>query len=106
MTRTELDALRAQYAAAVPDDHIKGAFFSKAHLRALLNKHKDASGLFIYIIANPTGESKFTMHAEAFDANRKPYPEKKSSKKNTITRDLDDPGSLSAYPCPPRSGCP
>jgi hypothetical protein len=101
MTRNELNALRAEYAAAVPDDHIKGAFFSKAHIQALLNKHEDCSGIFIYIIANPSKESKYTMHAEAFDANRKPYPDD-----DTLSRDIDGIGNLAPTPCPPKHDCP
>ena len=101
MTRSELDTLRAQYLTMVPADFIRGTFFSKAQIEKLLNAHADASGLFFYILPDESGKAKFTVYAEAFDANQKPYPEEG-------TRALgDDDGTLEEGACcPPLDGCP
>jgi hypothetical protein len=98
MTRSELDTLRAQYLTMVPADFIRGAFFSKAQIEKLLNAHADASGLFFYILPGE-GDVKFTMYAEAFDANKKPYPEE-------AIRSLGDDDSMQeGEPCPPITYC-
>ncbi len=100
MTRSELDTLRAQYLTMVPADFIRGAFFSKAQIEKLLNAHPDASGLFFYILPDESGKAKFTVYAEAFDANQKPYPEE-------ATRGLgDDDGLIPGDCCPPDVHCP
>lgn len=102
MTRSELDTLRAEYLKMVPADFIRGAFFSKSQIETLLNSHSDASGLFFYIIPDKSGTAKFTMYAEAFDANGKPYPD-------VPQQGLMD-GNVSNFeeggPCPPEKYCP
>lgn len=103
MTRSELDALRAEYLTMVPADFIRGVFFSKEQLEALLSAHEDASGVFFYIIPDKSenAKAKFTVYAEAFDANGKPYPEEATKGL------LDDGGSgLEGSPCPPINYCP
>jgi hypothetical protein len=100
MTRTELNALRAKYAQVVSANFIRGAFFSKTELLSLLNKHDDCSGLFLYIIPSTTNEGFYTLYAEPFDPNQKPYPEDEN------TSGLDGGGgSESIGPCPPFRGC-
>lgn len=103
MTRSELDTLRAEYLKMVPADFIRGAFFSKSQIETLLNSHSDASGLFFYIIPDKSGRAKFTMYAEAFDANGKPYPDAPQQGL------MDGDGSSSfeeGAACPPRDNCP
>jgi hypothetical protein len=103
MTRKELDALREEYKTLVPADFIRGAFISKETLRAYLNKKRDCSGLFFYIIPDKSGKAKFTMHVEPFDANKKRYAEEiviAPAKKGLVEDDsLFDP-------CPPYEYCP
>ena len=104
MNRQELDALRAEYLTLVPDDFIRGAFISKETLRALLNKKRDCSGLFFYIIPDKSSNSaKFTMHVEPFDANKKRYAEEVIIE--TGERGLEE-GASFFDPCPPTSKCP
>jgi hypothetical protein len=101
MTRTELNALRAKYAQAVPANFIKGAFFSKTELLTLLNKHDDCSGLFLSIIPSSTHEGFYSLYAEPYNALKQPYPDDEN------TRGLDNKiGSESFGPCPPDEGCP
>jgi hypothetical protein len=101
MTRSELDTLRAKYLTMVPKDFIRGAFFSKDQLEKLLSAHADASGLFFYILPDESEKANFTIYAEAFDANQKPYPEE-------ATRGLgdDESGLEGGSPCPPDNYCP
>lgn len=106
MTRTELDALREDYLKLVPEDFIRGGFFSKAQLTSLLSQHDDASGLFFYIIPNTSGASKFTMYAEPFDPNMKRYPEQSAGTSELLTRDLGGGESSFGWPCPPDTHCP
>jgi hypothetical protein len=103
MTRKELDALREEYQTLVPADFIRGAFISKETLRAYLNKKRDCSGLFFYIIPDKSGKAKFTMHVEPFDANRKRYAEEVVIE--PAERGLDGDESL-FDPCPPLPYCP
>ena len=105
MTRTELDTLRAEYLTQVPADFIRGAFFSKAQLEALLSKHADCSGLFFYIIPNTSGASKFTMYSEPFNPMKQRYPELPSESSDVNTRGLDEDGAC-FDPCPPDTYCP
>jgi hypothetical protein len=101
MTRTELNALRAKYAQAVPANFIKGAFFSKTELLTLLNKHDDCSGLFLSIIPSSKHEGLYSIHAEPYNVMKQPYPEDEG------TRGLDGGiGSESFGPCPPEDWCP
>jgi hypothetical protein len=104
MTRQELDALRAEYLTLVPEDFIRGAFISKENLRALLNKKRDCSGLFFYIIPDKSSNSaKFTMHVEPFDANKQRYEEEVII--DSGERGLDEAATFFA-PCPPVQNCP
>ena len=105
MTRTELDTLRAEYLTQVPADYIRGAFFSKAQLEALLSKHADCSGLFFYIIPNTSGASKFTMYSEPFNPMKLRYPELPSESSEVNTRGLDEDGACFET-CPPNNTCP
>ncbi len=104
MTRQELDVLREEYKTLVPADFIRGAFISKENLRALLNKKRDCSGLFFYIIPDKSDNTaKFTMHVEPFDANKQRYVEEIVI--DSAERDLL---KLTSFfePCPPHPGCP
>jgi hypothetical protein len=103
MTRKELDALREEYTTLVPADFIRGAFISKETLRAYLNKKRDCSGLFFYIIPDKSGKAKFTMHLEPFDADIKRYVEEIIITK--AGQGLLEEESL-AKPCPPYPTCP
>ncbi len=105
MTRTELDTLRAEYLTQVPADYIRGAFFSKAQLEALLSKHADCSGLFFYIIPNTSGASKFTMYSEPFNPMKQRYPELPTESSDVNTRGLDEDGTCFEI-CPPDRNCP
>jgi hypothetical protein len=90
----------------VPEDFIRGGFFSKAQLTNLLSQHDDASGLFFYIIPNTSGASKFTMYAEPFDPKMKRYPEQSAETSEVISRDLGDNENGFGLPCPPKATCP
>jgi hypothetical protein len=104
MTRKELDALRAEYLTLVPADFIRGAFISKENLRALLNKKRDCSGLFFYLIPDKSSNSaKFTMHVEPFDANKQRYEQEIVI--DSAERGLIGESSL-FVPCPPDKHCP
>ena len=101
MTRQELDALRLAYDITMPAEYIRGCFFSKKQIQSLLNAHKDCSGLFFYVIPDPTKKAKFTMTAEAFDAKQKRYEVPQG-----IVGGDDEMMSVDGHPCPPVSGCP
>lgn len=100
MTQTELNALRATYAQAVPANFIRGAFFSKTELLTLLNKHDDCSGLFLSIIPSSKHEGFHSLHAEPYNALEQPYPD------DGNTRGLDGVGLESSETCPPHVKCP
>ena len=104
MTRQELDVLREEYKTLVPADFIRGAFISKENLRTLLNKKRDCSGLFFYVIPDKSDNTaKFTMHVEPFDANKQRYAEEIVI--DSAERGLDAESSL-FLPCPPEDKCP
>jgi hypothetical protein len=100
MTHQQLDALRVAYDITMPSDYIRGCFFSKRQLLDLLNRHDDCSGLFFYVVPDPSKVAKFTMVAEPFDPNKKRYTAEAGA------RDGEGDEGEEGIPCPPINSCP